>query len=272
MPALAPRPTPATRSESPKMPVPAIDLMDQAWWFPAVAPLPGGAPVVMLAERSLPGSLIVDQNGNRFVNEADRLHVVRAATCSSGNAPGIPSSPCGSSSTRSTATAMSLRAELFPRMRDPADLVRRRHRSPIATALAELAGMIGVPRTEFLATVRAFQRDVARRRRFRLPPRAQRVRPLLRRSHHHPEPESARPGQGPVLRGEDGAQRPRHVRGPARRRPCAGYCARTARDRRPVRDRQHRRQRVRRDVSRRGRDDRAGVGVRLHRRQGRRAR
>jgi succinate dehydrogenase/fumarate reductase flavoprotein subunit len=48
----------------------AIDLMDQAWWFPAVAPLPGGVPKVMLAERSLPGSLIVDQNGNRFVNES----------------------------------------------------------------------------------------------------------------------------------------------------------------------------------------------------------
>lgn len=47
-----------------------IDLMDQAWWFPAVAPLPGKAPAVMLAERSLPGSLIVDQNGERFVNEA----------------------------------------------------------------------------------------------------------------------------------------------------------------------------------------------------------
>src|SRR5699024_6088488 len=29
-------------------------LMDQAWWFPAVAPLPGHAPAVMLAERSLP--------------------------------------------------------------------------------------------------------------------------------------------------------------------------------------------------------------------------
>jgi 3-oxosteroid 1-dehydrogenase len=38
-----------------------IDLMDQAWWFPAVAPLPGADPLVMLAERSLPGSLIVDQ-------------------------------------------------------------------------------------------------------------------------------------------------------------------------------------------------------------------
>jgi 3-oxosteroid 1-dehydrogenase len=48
----------------------AIDLMDQSWWFPAVAPLPGKAPAVMLAERSLPGSLIVDQNGNRFANES----------------------------------------------------------------------------------------------------------------------------------------------------------------------------------------------------------
>ena len=48
----------------------AIDLMDQSWWFPAVAPLPDGAPAVMLAERSLPGSLIVDQNGERFANES----------------------------------------------------------------------------------------------------------------------------------------------------------------------------------------------------------
>lgn len=47
-----------------------IDLMDQAWWFPAISPLPGKAPAVMLAERSLPGSLIVDQHGRRFANEA----------------------------------------------------------------------------------------------------------------------------------------------------------------------------------------------------------
>ena len=47
-----------------------IALMDQSWWFPAVAPLPGAAPAVMLAERSLPGSFIVDQNGRRFANES----------------------------------------------------------------------------------------------------------------------------------------------------------------------------------------------------------
>lgn len=47
-----------------------VDLMDQAWWFPAVAPLPGAAPLVLLAERSLPGSFIVDRHGRRFVNES----------------------------------------------------------------------------------------------------------------------------------------------------------------------------------------------------------
>ncbi|WP_241665808.1 3-ketosteroid-delta-1-dehydrogenase [Prescottella subtropica] len=45
-------------------------LMDQAWWFPAVAALPGKDPLVMLAERSLPGSFIVDHTGRRFVNES----------------------------------------------------------------------------------------------------------------------------------------------------------------------------------------------------------
>ncbi|OFB37823.1 3-ketosteroid-delta-1-dehydrogenase [Mycolicibacterium sp. (ex Dasyatis americana)] len=47
-----------------------IASMDQSWWFPAVAPLPGAAPAVMLAERSLPGSFIVDHNGRRFANES----------------------------------------------------------------------------------------------------------------------------------------------------------------------------------------------------------
>lgn len=47
-----------------------IALMDQAWWFPAVAPLPGGSPTVLLAERSLPGSFLVNQSGKRFINES----------------------------------------------------------------------------------------------------------------------------------------------------------------------------------------------------------
>ncbi|MEU8818693.1 3-ketosteroid-delta-1-dehydrogenase [Actinoplanes sp. NPDC048796] len=45
-------------------------LMEQSWWFPAVAPLPGAAPQVLLAERSLPGSFMVDRHGRRFLNES----------------------------------------------------------------------------------------------------------------------------------------------------------------------------------------------------------
>jgi 3-oxosteroid 1-dehydrogenase len=46
----------------------ALDLMDEAWWGPSI-PLTGG-PYFCLAERNLPGSLIVDGSGSRFVNEA----------------------------------------------------------------------------------------------------------------------------------------------------------------------------------------------------------
>ncbi len=44
------------------------DLMDDAWWGPTI-PLPGG-PWFCLAERNLPGSIIVNQAGMRFMNEA----------------------------------------------------------------------------------------------------------------------------------------------------------------------------------------------------------
>ncbi|MDS0139183.1 MULTISPECIES: 3-oxosteroid 1-dehydrogenase [unclassified Amycolatopsis] len=46
----------------------ALDLMDDAWWGPAI-PTPGD-PYFCLAERTLPGGLIVNQAGQRFVNEA----------------------------------------------------------------------------------------------------------------------------------------------------------------------------------------------------------
>jgi 3-oxosteroid 1-dehydrogenase len=46
----------------------ALDLMDDAWWGPSFV-LSGG-PYFVLAERSLPGSVIVNTSGRRFVNEA----------------------------------------------------------------------------------------------------------------------------------------------------------------------------------------------------------
>lgn len=45
-------------------------LMDQAWWFPSFAPVGDGPVQICLAERSLPGSLLVNEEGQRFINEA----------------------------------------------------------------------------------------------------------------------------------------------------------------------------------------------------------
>jgi 3-oxosteroid 1-dehydrogenase len=56
----------------------ALDLMDDAWWGPAI-PLRGG-PYFCLAERSLPGCLLVNSAGQRFVNESapyvDTVHAM----------------------------------------------------------------------------------------------------------------------------------------------------------------------------------------------------
>ncbi|GAA4365318.1 3-oxosteroid 1-dehydrogenase [Nocardioides caricicola] len=45
-----------------------LDLMDDSWWGPTI-PLPSG-PWFCLAERNLPGSIIVNQAGQRYMNEA----------------------------------------------------------------------------------------------------------------------------------------------------------------------------------------------------------
>jgi 3-oxosteroid 1-dehydrogenase len=47
----------------------AVDLMDDAWWMPAFKQ-PDGVMSVLVSERSIPRSIIVDQTGRRFVNEA----------------------------------------------------------------------------------------------------------------------------------------------------------------------------------------------------------
>ena len=59
----------------------AVDLMDDAWWMPAFK-RPDGVMSVLVSERSIPRSIIVDQTGRRFVNEAAPVCHVRApAAC-----------------------------------------------------------------------------------------------------------------------------------------------------------------------------------------------
>ena len=67
-----------------------VALMDDAWWGPTI-PLPRG-PWFALAERNLPGSIIVNSAGRRFMNEAlpyvEAVHAIYQ-----GEATGVPHVP-----------------------------------------------------------------------------------------------------------------------------------------------------------------------------------
>src|SRR5262249_18579327 len=47
----------------------SVDLMDEAWWMPAIV-VPRGKIMMAALERPRPGSVMVDSSGKRFVNEA----------------------------------------------------------------------------------------------------------------------------------------------------------------------------------------------------------
>lgn len=50
----------------------SLDLMDDAWWCPCmVAPYPDWSPAwIMIFEKNMPGSILVNKSGKRFMNEA----------------------------------------------------------------------------------------------------------------------------------------------------------------------------------------------------------
>jgi hypothetical protein len=133
--------------------------MDQAWWFPAVAPLPGKAPAVMLAERSLPGCLIVNQNGRRFANESSdymsfgqRLLELERS--------GSPVEAMWIIFDQQYRNSYVFSAELFPRMRIPqawydAGIAIR------ADNFGELGEQMGAPVSEFVQTMTRFNQNAA---------------------------------------------------------------------------------------------------------------
>jgi 3-oxosteroid 1-dehydrogenase len=67
----------------------ALALMDDAWWGPTIPS--GDGPYFCLAERTLPGGLIVNQTGHRFVDEAaPYVDVVHTMYRQNATAPDIP--------------------------------------------------------------------------------------------------------------------------------------------------------------------------------------
>ncbi|TCN49240.1 succinate dehydrogenase/fumarate reductase flavoprotein subunit [Rhodococcus sp. SMB37] len=137
-----------------------VDLMDQAWWFPAVAPTKAGrAPLVMLAERSLPGSFIVDQTGRRFTNESSdymsfgQLVLERERT-------GDPVESMWIVFDQKYRNSYMFAAGLFPRQPIPGSWYKAgiAHQGASATELAE---SMGVPVDAFTEQFRRFNDDAA---------------------------------------------------------------------------------------------------------------
>jgi 3-oxosteroid 1-dehydrogenase len=69
----------------------SLALMDEAWWTPVFVPPTLEYPVPMIIEKGLPGSLIVNKGGERFMNEASPYNdVVKQMYAAHAREPSIP--------------------------------------------------------------------------------------------------------------------------------------------------------------------------------------
>jgi 3-oxosteroid 1-dehydrogenase len=137
----------------------ATDLMEQAWWFPAVAAAGGRPPAVMLAERSLPGSLIVDQRGRRFTNESSDYMSFGQRVLDLERA-GTPVESMWIVFDQKYRNSYVFAAETFPRMPLPkvwydVGIAAK------AETYGDLAAQIGLPTTDFEQTMARFNENAA---------------------------------------------------------------------------------------------------------------
>ncbi|MDF0530711.1 3-oxosteroid 1-dehydrogenase [Tsukamurella sp. 8F] len=133
----------------------AVAFMDDAWWGPSI-PLPRGA-WFCLAERSLPGSIMVNARGERFVNESapyvEATHAMYGGEFGQGDGPGenIPAWLVFDQRYRNRYmfAGQGPRQALPRRWFEHGCLVR-------ADSLDDLAGAIGVPAQALSETVERF--------------------------------------------------------------------------------------------------------------------
>lgn len=128
-----------------------LELMDSAWWGPSI-PLTGG-PYFCLSERSLPGCIMVNERGERFVNEsAPYVDAVNAMY--EGHETGVSHIPCWLITDQRYRNRYTF-AGLPPRQRFPG----RWYKSGAvhsADSLDELAREIGLPPERLAASVQRF--------------------------------------------------------------------------------------------------------------------
>ncbi len=133
----------------------AVGFMEDAWWGPTV--FRGGRPWFCLAERNLPGGLIVDAQGKRYFNEClpyvEAVHKMYGGEYGQGDGPGehVPSWLVFDQRYRNRY----IFATLQPGQRIPKRWMENDNIVQAPT-LAELAGRIGVPEQALLDTVRRF--------------------------------------------------------------------------------------------------------------------
>lgn len=127
-----------------------ITLMDQAWWFPAVAPLAGQSPIVLLAERSLPGSFMIDHHGKRFINEATD-YMSFGQRLQQRERDGDPVEKMWIIFDQTYRNSYVFAAGLFPRMAIPDEWYEQKIAYQ-ATSPQELAHQMDLPVEDFVAT------------------------------------------------------------------------------------------------------------------------
>ncbi|MFE3052860.1 3-oxosteroid 1-dehydrogenase [Nocardia sp. NPDC059239] len=133
-----------------------IDFMDDAWWGPTTF-RGEGKPWFCLAERNLPGSIMINTQGQRFGNESapyvEAVHTMYGGEYGQGEGPG-ENVPCWLVFDQRYRSRY-IFAGLQPGQRIPSrwmenDLI------VVAPTVAELAEKIGVPADQLAATIERF--------------------------------------------------------------------------------------------------------------------
>ncbi|KOV60428.1 FAD-dependent oxidoreductase [Streptomyces sp. MMG1121] len=130
----------------------ATDLMDRVWGAPSVVP-PDGKPFFLVADRGIPGMVIVDSAGDRYANEAAPYHEFVDAMYAN-DKPGASTVPSWLI-LDATAKSRYLFTGLFPGQPFPKAWLESGFVKKAAT-VGELAARIGVDPERLRATVERF--------------------------------------------------------------------------------------------------------------------
>ncbi|MFD4259193.1 FAD-dependent oxidoreductase [Streptomyces sp. NPDC058534] len=130
----------------------AVDLMDRVWGAPSTV-LPGGKPFFLVADRGIPGMLIVNSAGERYANEAAPYHQFVDAMYANHTpeAPTVPSWLILDAASKARYVFLGLfPGQPFPKKWIDSGFVRR------APTLDALAARTGLPADRLRATIERF--------------------------------------------------------------------------------------------------------------------